>query len=122
MTEAQLRKRVPSGRVEDALEEHLYKTICELFGKDDGYCKGRGGSMHIADVNKCNNLGSTGIVGGNQPTALGVSDDGKTLVFSDFLDNRLRVYRVPSHAELAKGGGGRAKSHLKDLPKRTAEK
>jgi DNA-binding beta-propeller fold protein YncE len=58
------------------------------------------------------------IVGGNQPTALAISADGRTLVFSDFLDNRLRVYRVPPVEELVKGGGGRAKSHLKDLPKK----
>jgi sugar lactone lactonase YvrE len=58
------------------------------------------------------------IVGGNQPTALGVSDDGRVLVFSDFLDDRLRVYRIPPYEQLVKGGGGRAKSHLKDLPKR----
>jgi DNA-binding beta-propeller fold protein YncE len=58
------------------------------------------------------------IVGGNQPTALAISDDGRTLVFSDFLDNRLRVYRVPPVEQLVKGGGGRAKTHLQDLPKR----
>jgi sugar lactone lactonase YvrE len=57
------------------------------------------------------------IVGGNQPTALDVSDDGRVLVFSDFLDNRLRVYRVPPHEELVTGKGGRARSHLRDLPK-----
>lgn len=58
------------------------------------------------------------IVGGNQPTALDVSDDGKTLVFSDFLDNRLRVYRVPPYEVLKKGGGGRAKSHRAELRKK----
>jgi hypothetical protein len=58
------------------------------------------------------------IVGGNQPTALDLSDDDRVLVFSDFLDNRLRVYRVPPYDELIKGGGGRAKSHRADLKKR----
>lgn len=57
------------------------------------------------------------IVGGNQPTALAVSRDGRTLVFSDFLDNRLRVYRVPPLSELLAGKGGRAKSHRADLRK-----
>jgi pyruvate/2-oxoglutarate/acetoin dehydrogenase E1 component/TPP-dependent pyruvate/acetoin dehydrogenase alpha subunit len=47
--------------------------MAELMGKETGYCKGRGGSMHIADVDKCNNLGSTGIVGGNQPSAVGAA-------------------------------------------------
>jgi pyruvate/2-oxoglutarate/acetoin dehydrogenase E1 component/TPP-dependent pyruvate/acetoin dehydrogenase alpha subunit len=43
------------------------------MGKETGYCKGRGGSMHIADVDRCNNLGSTGIVGGNQAPAVGAA-------------------------------------------------
>jgi len=47
--------------------------MAELMGKETGYCKGRGGSMHIADVDKCNNLGSTGIVGGNQAPAVGAA-------------------------------------------------
>lgn len=58
------------------------------------------------------------IVGGNQPTGLDVSDDGHTLVTSDLLDNRIRVYSVPSYEELAKGGGGRAESHRADLTKK----
>lgn len=58
-----------------------------------------------------------GIVGGNQCTALDVSDDGRTLVFSDFLDDLLRVYEVPDHATLAAGGGGRSKTLAKDVRK-----
>ncbi|MCA9667935.1 MAG: YncE family protein, partial [Myxococcales bacterium] len=57
------------------------------------------------------------IVGGNQPTGLSVSADGRTLAFSDFLDGRLRVYDVPSYKVLRAGRGGRAKSHLRDLAK-----
>lgn len=72
MSEAQLRKRVPTGSVEAALEEHLYRTICELFGKDDGYCKGRGGSMHIADFT-VGHLGANAIVGGGTPIATGAA-------------------------------------------------
>jgi 2-oxoisovalerate dehydrogenase E1 component len=72
MTPAQLRTRVPSGNLEDALEDHLYKTICELFGKDDGYCKGRGGSMHIADFT-VGHLGANAIVGGGTPIATGAA-------------------------------------------------
>jgi TPP-dependent pyruvate/acetoin dehydrogenase alpha subunit len=44
--------------------------LAELAGKTGGYCKGKGGSMHIADV-KSGNLGATGIVGGNIPVAVG---------------------------------------------------
>lgn len=54
-------------------QDHWNKMMAELMGKETGYCKGRGGSMHIAEVEKCNNLGSTGIVGGNQPPAVGAA-------------------------------------------------
>jgi YVTN family beta-propeller protein len=57
------------------------------------------------------------IVGGNQCTALDVSADGHTLVFSDFLDDRLRVYSVPGYAALAQGNGGRYAAHFADLKK-----
>ena len=79
MTDEQLRKRVPncpSNQHEDlaqaALEEHVYRTICELFGKDDGYCRGRGGSMHIADFS-VGHLGANAIVGGGVPIATGAA-------------------------------------------------
>ena len=54
-------------------QNHWNQMMAELMGKETGYCKGRGGSMHIADVTKCNNLGSTGIVGGNQAPAVGAA-------------------------------------------------
>jgi YVTN family beta-propeller protein len=59
------------------------------------------------------------VVGGNQCTALDVSEDGKLLVFSDFLDNRLRVYSVPGYDVLAAGKGGRYQAHFADLKKKT---
>jgi sugar lactone lactonase YvrE len=40
------------------------------------------------------------IIGGNQPTALDISPDGRTLVFSDFLDSQLEFYQVPGYKEL----------------------
>ena len=54
------------------MEEHVYRTICELFGKDDGYCRGRGGSMHIADFT-VGHLGANAIVGGGVPIATGAA-------------------------------------------------
>lgn len=57
------------------------------------------------------------IVGGNQCTALDISGDGRTLVFSDFLDDRLRAYRVPEYDILAAGNGGRWEQHFADLKK-----
>jgi len=45
--------------------------MAEFLGKETGYCRGRGGSMHIADV-ESNNLGAQGIVAGNLPISVGV--------------------------------------------------
>lgn len=47
------------------------KMFAEFFGKETGYCKGRGGSMHIADLDG-GNLGANGIVGGGLPISVGV--------------------------------------------------
>ena len=58
---------------EEDHQNHWNAMMAELMGKETGYCKGRGGSMHIAEVDKQNNLGSTGIVGGNQPSAVGAA-------------------------------------------------
>src|SRR6266853_4240406 len=46
--------------------------MAEIFGKADGLCKGKGGSMHIADVSK-GMLGANGIVGGGPPLACGAA-------------------------------------------------
>ncbi len=51
-------------------QDHLNMMMAELCGRSTGYCKGRGGSMHIADVGR-GNLGATGIVGGNIPVGTG---------------------------------------------------
>ncbi len=79
MSEEALRERVPECRansreevLEAALEEHVFRTIGELFGKDDGYCRGRGGSMHIADFS-VGHLGANAIVGGGVPIATGAA-------------------------------------------------
>ncbi|MGQ9631746.1 MAG: thiamine pyrophosphate-dependent dehydrogenase E1 component subunit alpha [bacterium] len=46
--------------------------MAELMGKETGYCKGRGGSMHIADFDR-GILGANGIVGGGLPIAVGAA-------------------------------------------------
>lgn len=56
----------------------LKKMFAEFFGKETGYCKGRGGSMHIADPTK-GNLGANGIVGGGLPIAVGAALTAKRL-------------------------------------------
>jgi acetoin:2,6-dichlorophenolindophenol oxidoreductase subunit alpha len=48
----------------------LNLMMAELLGKSTGYCRGRGGSMHIADVGS-GNLGANGIVGGSMGIATG---------------------------------------------------
>jgi pyruvate dehydrogenase E1 component alpha subunit len=47
------------------------RMLAEFFGKENGYCRGRGGSMHIADI-EGGNLGANGIVAGGLPIAVGV--------------------------------------------------
>lgn len=54
------------------------RMFAEFFGKETGYCRGRGGSMHIADVEK-GNLGANGIVGGGIPIAVGAALSAKRL-------------------------------------------
>lgn len=48
----------------------LDAMMAELLAKETGYCRGRGGSMHIADV-ATGNLGANGIVAGGVPIAAG---------------------------------------------------
>src|SRR5690606_35024125 len=54
------------------------RMFAEFFGKTTGYCRGRSGSMHIADVSKCN-LGANGIVAGGIPIAVGAALTAKKL-------------------------------------------
>ena len=54
------------------------RMFAEFFGKETGYCKGRGGSMHIADVEQ-GNLGANGIVAGGIPIAVGAALTAKRL-------------------------------------------
>ena len=49
----------------------LKLMMAEFYGKANGYCRGRGGSMHIADI-ASGNLGANGVVGGGIPMAVGV--------------------------------------------------
>jgi pyruvate dehydrogenase E1 component alpha subunit len=50
----------------------LDKMFCELLGKEPGYCRGKGGSMHIADQDT-GNLGANAIVGGSAAIATGAA-------------------------------------------------
>lgn len=48
----------------------LDRMMAELFGRSDGYCRGKGGSMHIADIG-VGHMGANAIVGANIPIAVG---------------------------------------------------
>ena len=86
------------------------------FSQDNYYVPGpEWGSVLLFDTETGEMLDA--IVGGNQPTALDVSPDGKYLVFSDFLDGRLKVYEIPSYEELKNGNGGRSKVYKNELKK-----
>ncbi len=61
--------------------------MAELMGKVTGYCKGKGGSMHIADLEQ-GNLGANGVVGGGIPIATGAALTQK------MKQNRIRSYCV----------------------------
>ena len=61
-----------------AKDADVARMFAEFFGKETGYCKGRGGSMHIADVTR-GNLGANGIVGGGIPIAVGAALTSKRL-------------------------------------------
>lgn len=54
------------------------KMFCELLGKQPGYCRGKGGSMHIADQDT-GNLGANAIVGGSAGIATGAAFASKRL-------------------------------------------
>lgn len=50
----------------------LVKMFAELMARETGYCKGKGGSMHIADL-KNGMLGANGVVGGGIPISVGAA-------------------------------------------------
>jgi acetoin:2,6-dichlorophenolindophenol oxidoreductase subunit alpha len=52
------------------------RMFCELLGKEEGYCRGKGGSMHIAD-HENGNLGANAIVGGSTGIATGAAFSAK---------------------------------------------
>src|ERR1700684_377340 len=52
------------------------RMFAEFLGKETGYCRGRGGSMHIAEPTH-GNLGRNGIVGGGIPIAVGAALSAK---------------------------------------------
>jgi len=85
------------------------EMFCELLGKEEGYCRGKGGSMHIADQSH-GNLGANAIVGGSMGIAtwaalrakLQKKDDVTVCFFGDGATAQGLLYEVMNMAALWK--------------------
>lgn len=85
------------------------EMFCELLGKEEGYCRGKGGSMHIADQSN-GNLGANAIVGGSMGIATGSAlsakmqgrDDVTVCFFGDGATAQGLWYEVMNMAALWK--------------------
>jgi len=83
------------------------QMFCELLGKEEGYCRGKGGSMHIADQSH-GNLGANAIVGGSMGIATGSAlraklqgaDDVTVCFFGDGATAQGLLYEVMNMAAL----------------------
>jgi len=83
------------------------EMFCELLGKAEGYCRGKGGSMHIADQDN-GNLGANAIVGGSMGIATGAAlraklqgkDDVTVCFFGDGATAQGLWYEVMNMAAL----------------------
>lgn len=89
----------------EAVKTVLYKTLAEILGLADGYCKGRGGSMHLR-WEEAGALGTNAIVGGGVPPAAGVAWAKKRhgngdVVFTFFGDGAVNIGAVPETMNLA---------------------
>src|SRR5699024_3686955 len=115
--------------------------MAELFGRETGYCKGKGGSMHIADLEK-GNLGANGIVGGGFAIASGAAltsqmkDEGYVVAcfFGDGASNegsfhealnlasiwKLPVIFVCENNQYGMSGSVNDMTNIKDIAERSA--
>ncbi len=83
------------------------QMFCELLGRAEGYCRGKGGSMHIADQSN-GNLGANAIVGGSMGIATGAAlsaqmagrDDVTVCFFGDGATAQGLMYEVMNMAAL----------------------
>jgi len=89
------------------MQEAVNKTMAEIMGLRDGWCGGRGGSMHLYD-GRSGNLGSNAIVGGGIPLATGAAwaeklrggDRGGVSFFGDGAINQGCFHEVANMAAL----------------------
>lgn len=83
----------------------LYRALSEILGLADGFCKGRGGSMHLRWT-ECGAMGTNAIVGGGVPIANGLAwakkREGKGHVAMTFFgDGSAHIGSVPESMNLA---------------------
>ncbi|THF64978.1 MFS transporter [Pseudothauera nasutitermitis] len=88
-----------------AVEDFLYRTLAEILGLADGFCKGRGGSMHLRWV-EAGAMGTNAIVGGGVPIANGLAWAQKRrnkgeVTFTYFGDGGMNIGAVPESMNLA---------------------
>jgi pyruvate dehydrogenase E1 component alpha subunit len=87
----------------------LNRMAAELFGRSDGYCHGKGGSMHIADFS-LGILGANGVVAGGLPIMVGAglsiklrkTDQVAVVIFGDGAANRGTVHEAMNMAAIWK--------------------
>ena len=87
------------------VKQFLYRTLAEILGLADGFCKGRGGSMHLR-WEEAGALGTNAIVGGGVPIANGVAWAKKRqgqghVAFTFFGDGAVNIGAVPESMNLA---------------------
>ena len=95
------RKQALPGEV----RQFLYRTLAEILGLADGFCKGRGGSMHLR-WEEAGALGTNAIVGGGVPIANGVAWAKKRrgqghVAFTFLGDGAVNIGAVPESMNLA---------------------
>lgn len=86
-------------------KELLRRTFAEILGLADGFCKGRGGSMHLR-LEEVGALGTNAIVGGGVPLATGVAwakkrQGNNDTVFTFLGDGAVNIGAVPESMNLA---------------------
>lgn len=87
------------------VETFLYRTLSEILGLSDGFCKGRGGSMHLRWA-EAGAMGTNAIVGGGVPIANGLAFAQKRrgkgeVTFTYFGDGGMNIGAVPESMNLA---------------------
>jgi 2-oxoisovalerate dehydrogenase E1 component len=91
--------------VPGVVKELLYRTLAEILGLADGFCKGRGGSMHLRWT-EAGAMGTNAIVGGGVPIANGLAWAKKrqgqgNVAFTFFGDGAVNIGAVPESMNLA---------------------